>query len=98
MSAAQGEAVVRRRLVLGGYVQGVGFRYWAVRSAQSFGVGGYVRNMPDGRVEAVVEGLAGEVDAFVVLLRQGPPAGRVTEIQTVDEEPRGETAVFRVEF
>ncbi len=53
-----------------GTVQGVGFRYAALRTAQAHAVTGTVRNMPDGTVECVVEGEAGEVDAFVDDLRE----------------------------
>ena len=51
-----------------GDVQGVGFRYTATRVAQSFDVTGYVRNLPDGSVECVVEGEADQIDAFVAKL------------------------------
>jgi acylphosphatase len=54
--------IIRRRLVLSGAVQGVGFRYWAVREAAGFNVGGYVCNLPDGSVEAVLEGPQEEVE------------------------------------
>jgi len=48
-----------------GRVQGVGFRYTAVAAARGFEVAGVVRNLPDGRVECVVEGQSGEIDAFL---------------------------------
>jgi len=51
-----------------GSVQGVGFRYTACRAAAGFDVTGYVRNLPDGRVECVVEGVPGEIDAFLAEL------------------------------
>jgi acylphosphatase len=53
-----------------GRVQGVGFRYTACRTARDYAVGGYVRNMPDGSVECVVEGAKAEIDSFVEALCQ----------------------------
>lgn len=51
-----------------GDVQGVGFRYTAVRVGEQFGIGGYVRNLPDGSVECLVEGDAGQIDQFLAAL------------------------------
>jgi acylphosphatase len=64
-----------------GQVQGVGFRYTAVRLAQQFDVTGYVCNLPDGRVECLVEGDAAEIDRFVEQLsqRMRPYIGRQTQ-------------------
>lgn len=58
----------RRIVHFSGMVQGVGFRYTAVRSAGGFDVTGFVRNLPDGRVECVVEGDADQIDAFLAEL------------------------------
>ena len=55
----------QRIVTLSGSVQGVGFRYTACRVAEAFDVTGTVRNLPDGRVECVVEGAAEEIDAFL---------------------------------
>jgi acylphosphatase len=90
--------IIRRRLILSGAVQGVGFRYWAVREASGFEIGGYVRNLPDGSVEAVLEGPAEEVEKYADILKQGPPYGRVRHVDVVNEEPRGEFASFGVKF
>jgi len=90
--------IIRRRLILSGAVQGVGFRYWAVREAAAFGVGGYVRNLPDGTVEAVLEGEPGEVESCAEILKQGPPYGRVRRVDVLEEEPRGDFASFGVKF
>jgi acylphosphatase len=83
---------------LAGTVQGVGFRYWAVRSAAAFGVGGYVRNLPNGTVEVVVEGPEEEVEEYTNLLKNGPPYGRVRHVDVVTEEPRGEFSAFDVRY
>jgi acylphosphatase len=90
--------VVRRRLLFSGVVQGVGFRYWAVRESAAFGVTGYVRNTYDGSVEAVLEGPREAVADFERVLREGPPYGRVRRVKAIDEEPRGEFASFDVKF
>lgn len=68
------------RFLISGRVQGVGFRYWTVRQAGGLGLGGYVRNLPDGRVEVVAAGDEGDVDRLAGLCRQGPPSARVDEV------------------
>jgi acylphosphatase len=87
--------VVRKRVVVEGRVQGVGYRISCARLAQAAGLGGMVRNMPDGRVEAVFEGPTETVDALVAWCEHGPTYARVRRIHVVDELPLGET-VFRV--
>ena len=72
------------RLVVSGRVQGVGFRWFARREALELGLAGWVRNLPDGRVEALAAGEPGAVATFVDRLRQGPPGSRVAG---VEEEP-----------
>lgn len=60
----------RENAIFSGQVQGVGFRYTACRLAAGYDVGGYVRNLPDGDVECVVEGESGQVEAFLAALSQ----------------------------
>jgi acylphosphatase len=62
MMAAAGE---QRRVVFDGDVQGVGFRYTACRLSEGYDVTGYVRNLPDGRVECLVEGDKDQIDRFL---------------------------------
>jgi acylphosphatase len=62
-----------------GRVQGVGFRYTARRAAAGFDVAGYVRNLPDGRVELVASGDEEEVDGFLVAVRESELAGHIEE-------------------
>lgn len=90
--------VIRRRLLFSGMVQGVGFRYWAVRESAAFGVTGYVRNLYGGSVEVVLEGPRDEVANFISVLRGGPPYGRVSRVEVIDEEPRGGYGSFGVRF
>jgi acylphosphatase len=86
---------IRKRVVVEGRVQGVGFRASCASQARAFGVTGSVRNRPDGRVEAVFEGAPAAVGALVAWCERGPSFARVSRIEVVDEEPLGETA-FRV--
>jgi len=76
--------IVARRYVIGGRVQGVGFRMFAEAMAAFEGLHGFVRNLPDGRVEAVVEGDQAAVDRVEWKLRDGPPGARV---ESFDVEP-----------
>ena len=75
---------MRRRYLVEGEVQGVGFRYFAVRRALRIGVSGWVRNLPDGRVEALAEGTVAALAEFEAALRRGPDMALVTNVQ-VDE-------------
>jgi acylphosphatase len=82
---------VRRRVFVSGEVQGVFFRDSARREAVVHGVNGWVRNLPDGRVEAVFEGDPAGVEAMVRWARSGPPRARVERVDVVEEPPTGET-------
>ena len=86
----------RVRVILSGGVQGVGFRWYTREEAMGRGVAGSVRNLPDGRVEAVFEGEAKAVDAMVEWCRSGPTWARVDSIQAQEEPPRGESG-FRID-
>jgi acylphosphatase len=88
LTAAQpGPAVVRRRVVVSGRVQGVFFRDTCRRVAEENGVAGWVRNLPDGRVEAVFEGPADAVGHLVDWTRHGPRHARVDQIDVRAEAP-----------
>jgi acylphosphatase len=81
--------VQRRRVIVSGYVQGVGFRYAVARAAQTRGVAGWVRNRPDGTVEAVFEGEPDAVESLVYLCREGPRGAEVERADVADEQPEG---------
>jgi acylphosphatase len=70
----------RIHLLISGRVQGVGFRYSALRTADSLGLRGWVRNLPDGRVEVMAEGDRGILDEFVQWCRRGPAGANVTNV------------------
>lgn len=86
----------RLHLRIHGRVQGVSFRYYAQQRARSLGLGGWVRNCPDGTVEAVVEGSADDVDRFVAWAREGPSMALVERVDVDREEPAGQERGFRV--
>jgi acylphosphatase len=89
-------AAKRVRVVVSGDVQGVGFRWYCREQATHEGVAGSVRNLPDGRVEAIFEGDSASVDAMVEWSRQGPRWARVDQLEVDEEQPVGE-AGFRIE-
>jgi acylphosphatase len=80
---------VRRRVIVSGRVQGVGYRVACAREAAAVGVAGAVRNLPDGRVEAVFEGSPADVDALVAWCRRGPRSAAVRDVRVTDEPPTG---------
>ncbi|MFN2387423.1 MAG: acylphosphatase [Thermoanaerobaculia bacterium] len=81
--------MIARRVVVSGRVQGVGFRFFASRAARELGVKGWVRNLPDGSVESVVEGAEEAVAGYLERLRQGPRGGRVTSLAEEERAPQG---------
>jgi acylphosphatase len=70
-----------------GRVQGVGFRAFVQRSAEHFGVTGWVRNTPDGAVEGHAQGEPAAMAGFLDALQQGPPAARVDRAEVRESEP-----------
>ena len=84
-------ATIGRRVIVAGRVQGVGFRYSCRTRAEQGGAVGWVRNLPDGRVEAAFEGPAAVVDALVDWCRTGPPLAAVTSVVVSDQPATGAT-------
>ncbi|HWV85003.1 MAG TPA: acylphosphatase [Capillimicrobium sp.] len=80
---------MRRRVIVSGRVQGVGFRDATVRQARAHGVAGWVRNRPDGTVEAVFEGDPEAVAALVSWCEQGPRMALVDRVEAVEEPDEG---------
>ena len=87
---------VRAHVFISGFVHGVFFRYETRRIARRYRVIGWVRNLRDGRVEAVFEGEKRDVDAMIAFCRKGPPSATVTGVEVFWEEPTGESTGFRV--
>lgn len=85
----------RKRVIVHGRVQGVFFRDTTRRMAESRGVAGWVRNNPDGSVEAAFEGEDDAVEAMVAFAREGPRGAQVERVDVTDEEPEGD-AGFRI--
>jgi acylphosphatase len=79
--------VIRRRVVVHGLVQGVFFRDTIRRHADRRGVAGWVRNNPDGSVEAVFEGDEEAVERLIEVCREGPRGARVDSVDVLREEP-----------
>ena len=86
----------RRRLIVHGRVHGVGFRVAVARRAESLGLGGSVRNRPDGTVEILAEGDDHAVESLVRFAREGPRAASVTRVEESSEEA-GDLTRFEIE-
>jgi acylphosphatase len=91
-------ADARAHIVISGRVQGVFYRAFAEETANSLGLKGWVRNLPDGRVEAVLEGEKEAIEKAVAICRKGPPAARVSNIDVGWEDFKGEFTTFSVKY
>ena len=78
--------IVRAHVFVSGQVQGVGFRWSTVDEAEKFGVNGWVRNLPDGRVEAVFEGTQDVVDKMIAWCYEGPKLSVVESVEVEYED------------
>ncbi len=74
------------QLIIRGRVQGVGFRYATLSQAQSLGLYGWVRNMPDGSVETYAEGKSDQIAQFVQWCHQGPTHAQVSAVEELKKE------------
>lgn len=83
---------------MSGFVQGVFFRYETRDLALELGVNGWVRNLPDGRVEAVFEGDEEKVRRMIDFCRRGPPGARVTNVELSWDEYKGEFKGFGIRY
>ena len=81
--------MIARRALVSGRVQGVGFRFFAERAARETGVKGWVRNLPDGRVETVAEGNEEAVTRYFERIGKGPFPGSVARVDVEEREPEG---------
>jgi acylphosphatase len=87
---------IARRFAVTGRVQGVGFRYFIQEAADREGVTGYVRNLPDGSVEAYVEGEVEAVTRVERAIRRGPGGAHVKNVNVDDEDPAGTYKEFSI--
>lgn len=91
-------AYLRAHVVVQGLVQGVWFRASTRDEAVRIGVGGWVRNLPDGSVEALFEGEAKKVEAIVGWCHRGPSGARVSRVDITWEPYKNEFASFDVRY
>ncbi|MEZ4600157.1 MAG: acylphosphatase [Syntrophotaleaceae bacterium] len=89
---------IRVAVRIEGMVQGVGFRYFTRRTAQSLELTGWVRNRSDGAVEAIIEGPRADVESALSALRQGPSGSRVDNLDIEHQDYRDEFDGFEVRF
>ena len=88
--------VTARRFLLSGRVQAVGFRFYVAEAARLENVQGWVRNLPDGSVEVLVEGDREAVTRIERKIRRGPPSARVESVEVFDDVPTGRFDGFSV--
>ncbi len=88
----------RAHIFIEGRVQGVGFRHFTRTNAQKEGVNGWVKNLPDGRVEAIFEGSEDQVQTMIDLVKEGPRASRVSNVDVEWETPKDEFDYFQVTY
>lgn len=90
--------MIQRRVFVSGVVQGVGYRASTQREARAHPqVKGWVKNLADGRVEAVFAGPEADVEALIAWCRKGPTAAQVTDVVVYEEKPDGGLRPFHVE-
>jgi acylphosphatase len=89
--------MIARRYFVSGDVQGVGFRYFVIREVQRIGgLKGFVRNLPDGRVEVYAEGEPEKFQDLEKALHKGPGMAEVTNVRIEEETPEGRYSDFRI--
>lgn len=82
---------MRKHIFISGRVQGVGFRHFTRKNAEALNIDGWVKNLPDGRVEAVFEGTKENVKEIIDRCRKGPSASRVNNLEVQDTEHKKST-------
>ncbi len=89
---------VRKHIWVSGHVQGVSFRFYAMDLAKKLAVNGWVRNLSDGRVEALLEGEEQSVAEIIEFCERGPPGAHVTEVEVSNEKFLNEFSGFKVRY
>lgn len=87
---------MRAHVFISGNVQGVGFRYFVKRNARRLGLKGFVKNTPDGQVEAVFEGNKKTIDQIINQCRKGPFLSSVSDLAIIEEDEKGDFEIFEV--
>ncbi|MBI2933224.1 MAG: acylphosphatase [Planctomycetes bacterium] len=92
------EDVACARVFISGRVQGVGYRMYCSEEAEGHGLAGWVRNLPDGRVEALFQGPRESVEGMIEWCRQGPPAAHVIDVAVEWQPARSDLKGFRITY
>ncbi len=90
--------IARLHIVIEGRVQGVFFRASTIEESCKLGLTGWVRNCPDGRVEAVFEGDIDKIDRILEWCKKGPPGAVVRNVETIWEQANGEYDSFSIKY
>ncbi len=90
--------MIALRIYISGIVQGVGYRAFTKRLAHSYALSGWVKNLPDGRVEVFVQGDKDVIWDFLKQLWEGPTAGRVDRMEILKEVPSHEERDFTIRY
>jgi len=88
----------RAHVIVEGRVQGVFFRAYTSDEAQKLGLTGWVRNRPEGTVEAVIEGDGETVDTMLRWFYEGSPGSKVTKVRVSEEPPVGDSSTFEIHY
>ena len=83
-------------ILISGFVQGVGYRQFVKRKAREFGLTGFVRNLPDGKVEAIFQGSKENIEKMIVFCKKGPFLSEIKEVQAAWEESKESFETFEV--
>ncbi|MGB9678223.1 MAG: acylphosphatase, partial [Candidatus Ratteibacteria bacterium] len=88
----------RYHIYISGRVQGVGFRWYAQRIAKNIDILGWVKNLPDGKVEIIAEGNEENLERFIEELKKGYLGGNIRNIEKIEEKYTGEFKNFQIRF
>lgn len=84
------------RIIVKGHVQGVGFRYYCYRTAKEFGISGYAKNLYNGDVEILAQGVEGVLKDYIKCMKIGPSASRVTTLRIEEAQYDDKMKTFEV--
>lgn len=88
----------RARVFISGTVQGVSLRWWIQREAAKYDIKGWVKNLPDGRVEALLEGEKENIERIIVWMKRGADFAKIDKIEVQWEEYEGEFEEFEIKY